>query len=46
VAREIVEETAQFGKEGVNATELFDRAYTRAKNAGLEEGFMGHGAGK
>jgi Xaa-Pro aminopeptidase len=46
VAREIVEEAAQFGKEGVNATELFDKAYTRAKNAGLEEGFMGHGAGK
>ncbi len=46
VAGEIVEDTATFGKEGVNGTDIFMRAQHRVKRAGLEEFFMGHGPGK
>ena len=42
-AREIVEDTHEFAKAGVDTTEVFSRAHTRAKKAGLEEHFMGHG---
>ena len=35
VAREIVEDTTAFGREGVNATEIFTRAYEIVKRAGL-----------
>ncbi len=46
VAREIIEDAEHFGKEGVNATELFQRAIQMVQQAGLEEHFMGHGEGR
>ncbi len=46
VAREIIEDAERFGREGVNATELFQRAVQLVKKAGLEEHFMGHGEGQ
>ena len=46
VSREIVEETMSFAREGVDATELFVKALDRAKEAGLEQYFMGHGEGQ
>lgn len=46
VAREIVEDATVFGKDGVDGTELFIRAEAKAKDAGLEEHFMGFGPGK
>lgn len=46
VAKEIVEETTVFGKEGIDGTELFNRAEAKAKKAGLDEYFMGFGHGK
>ncbi len=45
-AREIVEDTTAFGKEGVNCTQIYERCANIAKKAGLEEHFMGHGKGK
>ncbi len=44
VAREILEDTETFGKEGVNCTEIFARAYGLVRRAGLEAHFMGFGA--
>jgi Xaa-Pro aminopeptidase len=46
VAREIIEDTEVFGKEGVNCTDIFARAYKKVKRAGLEAHFMGFGAGQ
>jgi Xaa-Pro dipeptidase len=46
VAREIIEETGAFAREGVNGTEIFIRAMNKAKNAQLEDFFMGYGDGK
>jgi Xaa-Pro dipeptidase len=46
VAREIIEETTVYGKEGIDATELFVRARDKVKTAGLEDHFMGHGEGQ
>jgi Xaa-Pro aminopeptidase len=46
LAREIIEDAATFGKEGVNATELFDRAQQIVKKARLEEHFLGYGPGR
>jgi Xaa-Pro aminopeptidase len=46
VAKEIVEDATVFGKEGIDGVELFNRAEVKAKNAGLEEYFMGFGPGK
>ena len=46
VAREIIEETQGFAREGVNATEIFLRASDKAKNANLEDYFMGCGPGR
>lgn len=46
VAREIIEDIAGFGKEGVDATELFERALARVKKEGLQDYFMGHGEGQ
>jgi Xaa-Pro aminopeptidase len=43
VAREILEDMEVFGKEGVNCTDLFARAYEKVKRAGLEAHFMGLG---
>ncbi len=46
VSRDIIEETEGFGKEGIDATEIFGRAFKRVKAAGLEDHFMGHGEGQ
>jgi len=46
VAREIVEDATGFGRAGVNATELFNRADRQVKKAGLSEHFMGNGKGQ
>jgi Xaa-Pro dipeptidase len=45
-AREIIEDIMGFVKEGTNATELYERALQRARKAGIEEYFMGHGEGQ
>jgi len=46
VAREIIEETMEFAKEGVDGTEVFMKALHRTKHEGLYEYFMGYGEGK
>jgi Xaa-Pro dipeptidase len=46
VARDIIEETMGFAKEGVDATEIFAKTLDRVKAAGLEKYFMGHGEGQ
>lgn len=46
VAREIVEDAAAFGKEGIDCTELFERASSRVKKEGLQDFFMGYGEGQ
>ncbi len=46
VAREIIEDTGAFAREGVNGTEVFIRAMDKAKKAQLEDYFMGYGDGK
>ncbi|MEO0248697.1 MAG: Xaa-Pro peptidase family protein [candidate division WOR-3 bacterium] len=46
IAREIVEDTASFGREGVDCTEIFARAYERVKRANLQDHFMGFGEGQ
>lgn len=46
VAVEIIEETMDFAKEGVNGRDIFLRALKRVKKEGLEEFFMGYGEGK
>jgi len=46
VAREIIEETMAFAKEGVDGTEVFMKALHRTKHEGLYEYFMGYGEGK
>ncbi|HVN95767.1 MAG TPA: Xaa-Pro peptidase family protein [Syntrophorhabdaceae bacterium] len=46
VSRQIVEETMRFGREGVDATEIFVKAMELAKEAKLDAYFMGHGEGK
>jgi Xaa-Pro aminopeptidase len=46
VAREIIEETMGFAKEGIDGTEVFMNALHRTKNEGLDEYFMGYGEGK
>jgi Xaa-Pro dipeptidase len=45
-AREILEEIMGFGREGVDATELYAKAYQHVQVSGLEEYFMGHGEGQ
>lgn len=45
-AREIVEDAMGFGKEGIDATEIYKRAEEIARKAGLSDYFMGHGKGK
>ncbi|RPI73190.1 MAG: aminopeptidase P family protein, partial [Desulfobacteraceae bacterium] len=45
-ARAIVEDLLAFGKEGVDTTELFQRAYALVEKAHLEDYFMGHGEGR
>ncbi len=46
VAVEIVEDTGEWAREGVLGTEVFNRAREKAKKAGLDDYFMGYGAGK
>jgi len=46
VAREIIEETMGFAKEGIDGTEIFMKALHRTKHEGLDEYFMGYGEGK
>jgi Xaa-Pro aminopeptidase len=46
VARDIIEDAMSFGKEGVLGTEIFERAANMAKKEGLDDYFMGHGAGR
>jgi Xaa-Pro aminopeptidase len=46
VARDIIEDAAGFGREGVDTTEIYGRALQLAKRAGLEDHFMGYGPGK
>jgi len=46
VAREIIEETMEFAKEGVDGTEVFMKALHKTKHEGLYEYFMGYGEGK
>jgi Xaa-Pro aminopeptidase len=46
VAREIVEDTAGFGREGVDCTEIFARSYDRVQKANLQDHFMGFGEGQ
>ena len=45
-SREIIEDAAFFGKEGVDAAQLFNRAARKAKEAHLEDHFMGFGEGQ
>lgn len=46
VAREIVEDAAVYGEEGLDGTELFNRGAEMVRKAGLEDFFMGYGPGK
>jgi Xaa-Pro aminopeptidase len=45
-ARVILEDVLAYGKEGIDTTELFRRAYALVQKARLEEFFMGHGEGQ
>ena len=45
-ARRIVEETEDFGREGVDCIEIFSRAHKVVKKAGLLDYFMGYGEGR
>lgn len=45
-AREIIEYAMDYGKEGINAVEIFNGSLDRAKKAGMEEYFMGYAEGK
>jgi Xaa-Pro dipeptidase len=46
VARDIIADAAAFGREGVDCTDIFARAYRMVEKAGLQEYFMGHGEGQ
>ncbi len=46
VAREILEGMPARGYEGVDGTELFNWAFDKAVEAGLQDYFMGYGAGQ
>jgi len=46
VAREIIDETASFVREGTDSTEIFEHAFSKARAAKLDEYFMGYGVGK
>jgi len=43
VSRAIVEETEVFAKEGIDSTEIFEKAIARVKKADLQDYFMGFG---
>ncbi len=46
IARTIIEETAVFGREGVDCIEIFSHAREVVKKAGLLDYFMGYGEGQ
>jgi Xaa-Pro dipeptidase len=46
VSRQIIEDTSFFGREGVDAVEIFEKAATAVKKANLEANFMGFGEGQ
>jgi len=46
VAREILDETASFAREGTGTVQIFECARSKAKSAQLDAYFMGYGAGK
>ena len=46
VSREIIEDVAAYGREGVDAAQLFSRAAKMAGKTGLDAYFMGFGEGK
>jgi Xaa-Pro aminopeptidase len=46
VAKDIVEDTTSFGREGIDCTEIFNRAVQLVKGAHLENHFMGFGEGQ
>ena len=46
VTREIVEDATSFGREGIDCTEIFDRAYQLVKKGNLQDHFMGFGEGQ
>ena len=46
VSREIIEDAAVYGREGVDAAELFNRAARMAKKAHLDAHFLGFGEGQ
>ena len=46
VTREIVEDATEYGCEGKNGTDLYNRAFELVKRAKLEDFFMGYGEGK
>jgi Xaa-Pro aminopeptidase len=46
VSRHIVEDALTYGREGVDAVELYDRAASMAKKARLEDNFLGFGEGR
>jgi Xaa-Pro aminopeptidase len=46
LSREIIEDTAGYAREGVDATQLFERAAGRVKKAHLEDNYLGFGEGK
>ena len=45
-SRRILDDAMAFGREGVDAVELYERAAAIAKKAGLTDNFMGFGEGK
>lgn len=45
-SRAIIEETAAFGREGVDTAEIFSRAHEKAKKAKLLDYFLGYGEGQ
>jgi Xaa-Pro dipeptidase len=46
ISREIIEDAAIYGREGVDASQLFNRAARMASKARLDAYFMGFGEGK
>jgi Xaa-Pro dipeptidase len=45
-ARKIIEDILAYGREGLDATDIFSRAYRIAEKARLQDYFMGYGEGK
>jgi Xaa-Pro dipeptidase len=46
VTREIVEDVTSFGREGIDCTEIFNRAHQLVTKARLQDHFMGFGEGQ